>query len=106
VCATLHIAAIAFVLELCERNPKRIKRWPYLVLPTRRTTCTRRRSNKHRLKIKLSDPSSSLGLLADFAVVIVPASFFRYPPPGFGPGCSIQQQRHGHDSEECEGHDE
>ena len=38
--ATLTIAATAFVFELCGRNPKRIKRWPFHVLPTRRTRCT------------------------------------------------------------------
>jgi hypothetical protein len=31
-------AATAFVFELCERNPKRIKRWPRPVPQTRRTT--------------------------------------------------------------------
>ena len=39
-CGTLGIAATVFVFELCERNPKRIKRWPYLVSPTRRPSWT------------------------------------------------------------------
>ena len=40
-CATPGNAATVFVFELRERNPKRIKRWPYLVASTRRTTCTK-----------------------------------------------------------------
>jgi len=40
-CATPRNAATVFVFELRERNPKRIKRWPYLVASTRRTTCTK-----------------------------------------------------------------
>ena len=60
--ATLGIAATAFVFELCGRNPKRIKRWPFHVLPTRRTTLHKQtRPNIGRLKIKLRTHSVDLG---------------------------------------------
>jgi hypothetical protein len=52
-CATLHIAATAFVFELCGRNPKRIKRWLYLVLPTRRSTCKTVLSRRRQVNVEL-----------------------------------------------------
>jgi hypothetical protein len=41
------------VFELCERNPKRIKRWPCHVPPTHGTTCTNQPALAARLKAKL-----------------------------------------------------
>jgi hypothetical protein len=61
-CATLGNAATVFVFKLCERNPKRIKRWPYLVLPTRRTTCTKSSALEaagQRIKLRPRPPPRS-----------------------------------------------
>jgi hypothetical protein len=58
------IAAIAFEFELCERNPKRTKRWPLPVPSTRWTSRTRSPARHCQVKDQAEAARPALGARA------------------------------------------
>ena len=57
---TLPTTATVFVFELCERNPKRIKRWPYHVPPTRRSPAQPTQPGRSQVKRQAEGPGHRL----------------------------------------------
>ena len=84
---TLGIAATAFVFELCERNPKRIKRWPFHVPQTHRKS-RRRPPLQHR---QVTDQAWSTQRIAQVrGAQFTPAGHASWCRP---PDCSVFQRR-------------